>query len=179
VTRRRIIAQTLIPVLLVWAILIPVAVLLNADWPDHRLAKIDGSGKIGWQILILAALVISVFLMKARVAVWNRRERDWLALSFCYLDLAIVLFFMLVAFSPLWLDLRAQYAEEYRWVYQGLVFNILIAVIIFYYFFTDAIVQGRFERTRVEDCDALLEACEHCGRRVACSPDLVDAPQPI
>jgi hypothetical protein len=177
VTRRKIYAQTLVPVMLVWAILFPIAYFLNADWPDERLAPLH-TGRIGWQMMLLAILVISVFMMKARVAVWNRRRKDWLAFSFCYLDFAIVIFFMLVAFSPLWVEERTKYAEQYRWVYQALVLNILIASVIFLHFFTDAIVKGRFREATPAECDALLETCDICGRRVQCSPDLVDAPLP-
>ncbi len=150
--RRQILIQAIFPVLAFWLVLLGLAFLLDADWPNGRVAKLN-QGSIGWQTFFLAMLVITVFLMKARIALWNRRSDDWFAISFSALDITIALFFTYLTFTNLWPGWRFQNGTVYREIFQGLEVGIAVTSIWFLYMFVDAIVSGRFVDRREDESD--------------------------
>jgi hypothetical protein len=152
-TYRRVLLQALYPVLIVWIMLLVIGYLFHADYPHERLAELSVArrGEIGWQTFVLSCFVTTIFMLKVRIALWNRMKRDWLAITFAYLDMGIVFFFLFVTWANLWSGWRVRNPGEYRNIYQILEFNIFVGGVFFIHFFIKAVVNGRFRMPESRD----------------------------
>jgi hypothetical protein len=143
--------------MLAWIGLFALASLLGADWPHAVRTTRMGGGQLDWYTVAIGVAVLSIFMLKARVALMNvEHHTRYLAYSFAYLNLSIVLFLGVITFVGLWPEFRVRNLQNLRIFYDALLVNVAFAAGFFLYHFTGTVAKAQTARLRKEEQASVL-----------------------
>jgi hypothetical protein len=109
-TRTRLVLRSLLPAIVLWAVLLPLGLYFGAQWPRGNLRS------DAWQNFITFVLIVTFLWSKAWLILRRMPYIDWLSISLATVNIAFCILYLVALLFILWPRLIFDYPDLRQWL---------------------------------------------------------------